>query len=82
MFIGTDRSSKKGRGKGKAKEERVLHLTDDMHAVESRVLEKQNAAHKHEVRHRFVVIVYDNAHCLIGYLRTIVFHNGELVRSV
>ena len=81
VFIGTDRSSKKGKGKGKAKEEHVFQLTDDIHAAESMVPGKQNAAHKYEVRHCFVVIVYDNAHCLIGYLGTIVFHNGE-VRSV
>ncbi|KAM5534298.1 hypothetical protein V8D89_012026 [Ganoderma adspersum] len=46
---GTDGSSKKGKGKGRAKEEHVFQLTDDIHAAESMVLGKQNAAHKYEV---------------------------------
>lgn len=65
VFTGTHRTSKKGKGKAKAKEEHVFQLTDDIHAAESMVLGKQNAAHKYEVRHRFVVIAYEDAHCLV-----------------
>ncbi|KAI1796274.1 arginine-tRNA-protein transferase [Ganoderma leucocontextum] len=46
---GSDGTSKKGKSKGKGKEEHKFKLTDDIRAVESMVLGEQNAAHKYEV---------------------------------
>ena len=56
-FIDADRTSKNGKSKGKAKEEHIFQLTDDIHAAESLVLGEHKAVHKYEVCIRFVILI-------------------------